>query len=379
VSDGRPLRVGHLTTIDMSLWLLLRTELRDAVAEGWDVFGLSAPGPNEDRLRELGVTPVAVPSLTRSWDLRSDGRAARELYRTLRGLDLDVLHTHNPKTGVIGRVAGRLARIPIVVNTCHGLWADADDPIAKRALVYGAEAAASVASDAELYQNDQDRRTLSRYVPTRKAWTVGNGVDLDRFVRDPAAGAALRAELGVAPDEILVGGVGRQVAEKGMFELADVARRLGDRATFVWIGPPDPDKPDAVDGEVDGLRLLGPRDDMVAVYSALDVFVLPTHREGFSRSGMEAAACATPMVLTDIRGCREIGTDGEHLLLVPPRDPDALAAAVTRLLDDPGLRRNLAAAAEARARRTFDQTAVATMSRDTYRRVALRRGLDLPL
>jgi len=363
----------------MSLWLLLRTELRDAVAEGWDVFGLSAPGPNEDRLRELGVTPVAVRSLTRSWDLRSDGRAARELYRTLRGLDLDVLHTHNPKTGVIGRVAGRLARIPIVVNTCHGLWADADDPIAKRALVYGAEAAASVASDAELYQNDQDRRTLSRYVPTRKAWTVGNGVDLDRFVRDPAAGAALRAELGVAPDEILVGGVGRQVAEKGMFELADVARRLGDRATFVWIGPPDPDKPDAVDGEVDGLRLLGPRDDMVAVYSALDVFVLPTHREGFSRSGMEAAACATPMVLTDIRGCREIGTDGEHLLLVPPRDPDALAAAVTRLLDDPGLRRNLAAAAEARARRTFDQTAVATMSRDTYRRVALRRGLDLPL
>ena len=114
---------------------------------------------------------------------------------------------------------------------------------------------------------------------------------------------------------------------------------------------------------------------MVAVYSALDVFVLPSHREGFSRSAMEAAACGCALVLTDIRGCREIGTDGEHLLLVPPRDPEALAAAICRLVDDTGLRDRLGRAAVERARRAFDQRAVAAMSIETYRRVALRKGL----
>jgi glycosyltransferase involved in cell wall biosynthesis len=114
--------------------------------------------------------------------------------------------------------------------------------------------------------------------------------------------------------------------------------------------------------------------DMPAVYSAADVFVLPSHREGFSRSAMEAAACGRPMVLSDIRGCREIGRDGEHLLLVPPRDPGALAAAIRRLLDDPALRARLGEAAERRAREEFDQHRVARISLETYDRVLARRS-----
>ena len=81
------------------------------------------------------------------------------------------------------------------------------------------------------------------------------------------------------------------------------------------------------------------------------------------------------MVLTDIRGCREVGTDGEHLLLVPPGDPAALAAALVRLVDDADLRRRLATKAVARARDAFDQRGVAGASAETYRRVAQRKGL----
>ena len=67
------------------------------------------------------------------------------------------------------------------------------------------------------------------------------------------------------------------------------------------------------------VRFVGERTDMPAIYSALDVFVLASYREGFSRASMEAAACGAAMVLTDIRGCREIGDDGVHLLLPRPR------------------------------------------------------------
>jgi glycosyltransferase involved in cell wall biosynthesis len=359
----------------MSLALLLRTELQVDVERGFEVFGLSAPGPYVAGVEELGVRHVPLSALTRSWDLRRDAAAARELLAALRGLRLDVLHTHNPKTGVLGRILGRVVGVPVVVNTCHGLWLRPGDPLPKKAFVLGSEGFAGLFSHAELYQNAADREAMAWAVPAYRSRVVGNGVDLDRFRPDAAAGARIRAELGVGPDELLVGGVGRLVAEKGIAEFAESARALAGKARFVWVGPPDPSKPDGLT-ELDGSVLaVGERADMVAVYSALDVFVLPSHREGFSRSAMEAAACGRPMVLSDIRGCREIGADGAELLLVPPHDPAALTAAVDRLLVDPDLRSRLGQAAAARAREHFDQRVVAGISIATYAAVARRRRL----
>ena len=153
------------------------------------------------------------------------------------------------------------------------------------------------------------------------------------------------------------------------------ARRLAGRARFVWIGPADEDKPDRLDGDAAGVTFLGLRHDMPALYAAMDVFVLASWREGFSRSAMEAAASGCALVLSDIRGCREIGRHQREVLLVPPRDPVALAAAVGRLLDDPRLRDKLASAAMTRALETFDQRRVAGRSLAAYRAVAERKGL----
>lgn len=372
---GRALRVAHLTTVDISLALLLATELRAGVERGWDVVGISSAGPWVERVTGLGVRHVAVGSLTRSWDLRRDAAAARELAAVLRRLKPDVLHTHNPKTGVLGRVLGRLLGIPVVVNTCHGLWAPPTDSPGKRALVYGIEALAARCSDAELYQNDDDRRTMAWAVPARRSRTVGNGVDLRRFEPDPQARGRVRAELEVADDELLVGGVGRQVAEKGIAEFGAAARALARRARFVWVGPDDPDKPDALGEAEAGVRFLGLRHDLPAIYAAMDVFVLPSYREGLSRSAMEAAASGRAMVLSDIRGCREIGGHEREVLLVPAGDAAALTAAIARLLDDPGLRERLGQAARRRALAAFDQHDVAALSASTYAEVARRKEL----
>ncbi len=372
---GRPLRVGHLTTVDMSLALLLARELRADVEAGLETFGLSAPGRYVPEVEKLGVTHVPLTNLTRSWHPGMDGRAFRELLRALRELRLDILHTHNPKTGVMGRLAGRLAGVPVVVNTCHGLWAGSGDPWPKQAMVLASEALAAQFSHAELYQNAADQRRLQRFVPAHRSHVVGNGIDLDRFRRDQSTRAAVRAEWGIPPECLLIGAVGRRVAEKGIAEFVAAARRLQGRARFVWIGPEDADKPDAVSSEDTAVVWVSERGDMPAVYSALDVFVLPSYREGFSRSSMEAAACRLPMVLTDIRGCREIGVHDEHLVLVPPRDPDSLTAAITRLLDDESLRERLGGAVEQRARVAFDQVQVADWSLRTYVAVAHRRNL----
>ncbi|MFI5533893.1 glycosyltransferase family 4 protein [Kitasatospora sp. NPDC051853] len=376
---GRPLRVAHLTTVDMSLQLLLATELKVDLEAGFETYGISAPGPYVEQLTAIGVRHEPLHALTRAWEPKADLAAARELLAVLRRIEPDVLHTHNPKTGVMGRILGRLAGVPVVVNTCHGLWAQAHDPIAKRAFVLGAEAFAARFSHAELYQNGEDRETLARAVPARRSRVVGNGVDLSRFGEDPEARARIRAALGVADDELLVGGVGRRVAEKGIVEYAEAARALAGKARFVWVGPQDADKPDALAEEEKGVEYLGSRSDMPQVYAALDVFVLPSYREGFSRSAMEAAASGLPMVLSDIRGCREIGTHGEHLLLTPPGDARALTTALDRLLTEPDLREQLGAAARRRALATFDQRAVARVSLETYAAVARAKRLAWPV
>lgn len=372
---AEPLRLGHLTTIDMSLSLLLAKELEVDVDAGFDVYGLSAPGPYVPDVEALGVTHVPIPALSRSWDLSSDLTATRQLVSVLRDLRLDILHTHNPKSGVLGRVLGRAVGIPVVVNTCHGLWVRPEDSLPKRAAVLGIEALAAQFSSAELYQNDLDRRALSRWVPASKATTVGNGIDLVRFQPDEAGRARVRRELGVADDELLVGGVGRLVREKGVEEFADAARSLHGVGRFVWVGPDDDAKPDQIEDRSRDVTFLGERRDMPAVYSAFDVFVLPSHREGFSRSAMEAAACGRALVLSDIRGCREIGEPEVHAVFAPPRDADVLVRQIRRLLDDATLRARIGEAARKRAVAHFDQAAIARRSLEAYRRTARRKRL----
>jgi glycosyltransferase involved in cell wall biosynthesis len=199
---SRPM-VLHLTTVDLSLAKLLLPQLIAFREAGYDVFGASAPGPYVAELEEAGIRHVPLSRSTRAADVRSDLAAAREFLGICRRLRPDVVHTHNPKPGVYGRIAARLAGVPVVVNTVHGLYAQPDDPLPKRTVVYGLERLAATCSDAELLQNAEDLPVLRRLrVPERKLHLLGNGVDLSRF--DPDAHAArrarVRAELGVADD-----------------------------------------------------------------------------------------------------------------------------------------------------------------------------------
>jgi glycosyltransferase involved in cell wall biosynthesis len=211
-------------------------------------------------------------------------------------------------------------------------------------------------------------------VPRRKLWLLGNGIDLERFRPDPASRAEVRRELGLSDDEVVVGVVGRLVHEKGYREVFDAARSLrGSHPDLRWIvvGPTDTEKGDPLTddalsaAEADGIRFLGRRDDVERLYRAMDLYVLASHREGWPRSAMEASASGVPVVATDIRGCRQVVQDGITGLLVPPRDPVALARAVASLVDDADRRARLAAAAVA-GRSRFDQAEVIDLCLRAY-------------
>jgi glycosyltransferase involved in cell wall biosynthesis/ribosomal protein S18 acetylase RimI-like enzyme len=380
-------RVAHLTTTDLTLRYLLLGQLRRLAAEGYEVTGISAPGPNAATLEAAGIRFLPWRNATRAWNPVADLRAVAELVSLLRRERFDLLHTHNPKPGVIGRVAARLAGVPLVVNTVHGLYATPEDRLRKRAAVLGLEWLAARCSDLELYQSEEDLRWARRIrlVPAGRGELLGNGTDLERFnpdLVDPDRVAELRRELGIPHDALVVGTVGRLVVEKGyreLFAAARAVRRAHPRVWFLAVGAPDLEKADAITeaelAEAAGdVVVTGWRDDVRDLLAVMDVFVLASWREGMPRSAIEAAAMGRPLVLTDIRGCREVARHQREALLVPPHDPDALAAAIARLIADPGLRQRLAIAARDRTRQRFSEERVAERVVECYRVLFGRRS-----
>src|SRR5262249_4621431 len=181
---------------------------------------------------------------------------------------------------------------------------------------------------------------------------LGNGIDVKRF--DPRAipeevRRRTRAALGIDPQAPVVGFVGRLVAEKGLRELLQavpLVRRGFAEARFLLAGGADTEKGDHLTRE-DAGRLggtaacvfAGVREDMPEMYRAMDVFVLPSYREGFPRAPLEAAAMKLPCIVTDVRGCRQAGGHRRHGLPVPVAGTLALAHALLPPLAHPPVAR----------------------------------------
>lgn len=380
------MKIAHVTTVDLSLRYLVYAQLIALRDRGANVIGLSAPGPDVPFIEQAGIRHVALDASTRGISPLADLRAAWQLFRWIRREKPDILHTHNPKPGVYGRVLGRLGGVPIVINTVHGLYATPDDPILKRLLVYSLESIASRFSDIELVQNVEDVDTMRRLriANPGKTRLLGNGVDLKRFNLERAdlrPRQETRHELGIRPDQLLVGIVGRLVAEKGYPELFEAFRRLDERYVLVVVGPDDPDKADALPEEMirtardAGVRFLGMRTDIENLYAAMDIFVLPSHREGFPRAAMEAAAMGLPIVATDIRGCRQVVEPMVNGLLIPVKSPDGIAAALRQIGADRDTLQAMGEASRRKANADFNEAMIVERVLEAYRDAAVAKGV----
>ena len=373
-------RLVHVTSSDISLALLLGPQLRAFADSGMEVIGISAPGPFVEQLTDSGITHLPLRHATRSVSVGQDVQALYELVRLFRRLRPDIVHTHNPKPGLYGRIAARAAGVPGIVNTVHGLYAAPEDPSGRRAVVYGLERIAASCSNIELFQNPEDLEVMRRLgVPANRLVLLGNGIDLRRFgtAPTPAATARARRSLGVADSAIVAGTVGRLVWQKGFTELFHAARRLRSSmpdVVFVVVGPEDSAKGDALGSDdiaaaraIGNVVFVGHRDDVEDLSPAFDLFVLPSYREGFPRSAMEAAAGGLPVIATDIRGCRQVVDHDRTGLLVPVHNGDALALAIAALAADPARRSDMGARGRQKAEAEFDDRVVIGRTLDAYR------------
>lgn len=300
-----------------------------------------------------------------------DVRWAFRLRRLLVGSPVDVLHAQSPYPAGIARLVVRTLprRIrPRVVYTVHNTWTSFSRPTRwLTGATFGLDAADVAVS--EVVRSTLPGRTRAR------TETVIHGIDLDGVRGARERRDAIRTELGLARDEFVIGTVANFRAQKDYPNLLAAARLLADRdvpARIVAVGQgPQEDETRALHASLDlGDRVIltGRRDDAVAVLGACDAFVMASNNEGLPVAIMEALALGLPVVSTAVGGIPEAITDGVDGLLVPARDPEALAAAITRVATDPALCARLAAGA-ATAGDRYDIRTTAARLEEIYREV----------
>lgn len=362
------MKIAQLCAVDFSLRHFLLPLMRAEAEAGHEVVGICADGPLLDDVRTAGFR-VETVAFERSFNLSAHRRAYRALLPLLTRERFDMVHTHTPIASVIGRLAARKAGVGTIVYTAHGFYFHDRMPAWKRAPFVALERYAGRATDVLFTQAEEDAETARRLRLCRSGdiMAIGNGVDPARFHPDPATRARVRAEMDVADDRPVIMMTGRLVAEKGYPELIEAMRSVD---ADLWIvGERLASDHAAAVNEALGaakhdprlnarIRLLGYRKDVPDLLRAVDVFTLPSHREGMPRSIIEAMMTGLPVVATDIRGSREEIVPDRTGYLVPVAAPAALADALSRLVTSPELRKRFGAAGLQRARALYDENKV---------------------
>jgi glycosyltransferase involved in cell wall biosynthesis len=374
------IRVAHIWSSDMGAAGGL-PHMRPFLAAGHEITVIAPDGPRLDAVRAAGMACLPI-TLSRRMDPASDLRTLAELVAHCRRQRFDLVHTHNIKTGVLGRLAAALTRAPRLVHTLHGIPFDRETPARSRLPHLAVEWAACRVVDRVLVQSRADEATMlaGRVIARDKLVRIGNGIALDRFAPERTDRAAARAALGLAASDVAFLSAGRLIVEKGYRELiaaAASARQRDPRLRLFLAGPVDEARDDCLSpADLDAARaagvvLLGERRDMPALLAAADVCVLPSWREGLPRFLMEAAALGKPLLATDVRGCREVVSAPDGGWLVPPRDPRALADAMVAIAAEPAARASIGAANRARALAEFDIEAVVRRIAAVYRELGV--------
>ncbi|MDE3201707.1 MAG: glycosyltransferase family 4 protein, partial [Acidobacteriota bacterium] len=325
---------------------------------GFRITLLSAPGELSERIaQDEGVDLVEVPMerVIAPW---ADIISWFRIWRTLRRLRPDIVEFSTPKAGLLGLTAAFIARIPHRVYLLRGLKLERSRGL-KRWLLLNAEKCTAACSQCVLCNSISLRMEAEdlQIAPDRKLRVLGagssRGVDVEHF---SPGDSEIREQYGIAQKVQVLGFVGRLTRDKGLPELLvafDAILRKHPEALLLLVGWFDASE-DALDSVVRDRIETHPRIfctgyvvDPAPYYRAMDVFILPTWREGFPNAVLEAAATGIPVITTLSTGARDAVVPEVTGLLVPPGYPEAICEATSRLLRDNSLRRRMGNAARA--------------------------------
>lgn len=347
--------------------LSLATGLRD----GYDVTVACGPGgPLVTKLRDRGIRVIEVESLVRTPHPLHDLSTLWTLIRLMRQERFSLVHCHSTKAGLLGRTAAWLAGVPAIIFTAHGWQFVGDWSSALRRCMVAAEWMVARLSTAIICVSEYDRQVAMQKHIGRPGQliVIHNGVDPAPWLvgdeRDDP-----RADIARPCTAVMVG---RMTAQKDPATLIEAWRRVRGPHRLVLVGEgPLRSALEAQirrEGLADRVTLLASTTDIPSLLRTADLFVMSSRWEGLPLAIIEAMLTGLPVVGTSVGGVPEIVVDGETGFLVPPKDVDALASTLYRLLEDPNLRRRMGEAGRRRALAHFTESRMLAETAAVYAR-----------
>lgn len=339
---SRPLKTLHLTTVDLTAYCFLRSWFRTLSQRGAEVTLACTVGKFRDEIAASGAEVLHLPIERRVRPLQ-DLASFLDLLYLIRRIQPDVVHTHTSKAGFLGRLAARIAGVPLIVHTIHELPENAAKSTLQKGVYWFLEfVAARWAHHLVTVSEPNQKQILSEFLCGAKKLTlIREGLDLAGYVPQRTA-AQVRQDLGIPADAPLVGCVARLEPAKGYEDLLEAFRQVlaqEPEARLVIVGEgyqrQDLAALTARLGLETRVLFTGWRDDMIDLLAAFDVFALASHYEGLGIAILEAMALRRPVVCTAVGGVLDVVQDGETGYLVPSREPAAMASRLVELLRDP--------------------------------------------
>jgi glycosyltransferase involved in cell wall biosynthesis len=356
----KPIRICHIATSHYSLGNLFRGQHKFFAENGFEVWGVSSPGPVAERaVREEGLYFYPV-DIKRSIDLWADLKALVKLIYFLRRQKFDIVEAGTGKAGMLGMVAAWLVRAHVRVFTLRGVWYEPFRGLRRKIASITDRIAGACSHRVFVVSHELLERDIREHVLNpKKSCVIGygssNGVDIERFSRNEktiTGGRQVRAAWKIPEDSLVLGFVGRASINKGICELAEAFKRLhtvyGDKlylfivGFFDYMGGMVPKPVLQYLKKHSNIKCVGEIDDVENYYAVMDILVLPTYREGFPNVSIEAAAMEVVVVASNISGCRESVSNGQTGILVEPKSTDALYEGIVKLIEDEPLRKQMA-------------------------------------
>lgn len=312
---------------------------------GYDVVIAGGPGGHlYAEAERAGVRTHVLPHMKHPISPLHDLLMLVQLYRFLRREPFTIVHTHSSKAGVLGRIAARLARVPIVVHTIHGF---AFHEFAHSFLVWFyvnierlcARLSSKMIFVARLLVNEAATRGICRL---QDAEVIYSAIDLDSIASCHVDPATIKRRFGIPAEDSVVASVGRLDRQKNFQDLIDAAElvlRDHPNTTFIIIGE-GPQRSELAEqaralGLSKKLVLAGYQTDIAGILSCVDMYAVPSLYEGLGRAMTEALASGKPVVANAVNAIPELVIDGVTGFLVTPRDPKMLAEKIGFLLSNP--------------------------------------------
>ena len=372
---------AFLSHLDLNLYFFRAPIMQELLNKGYRVYAICPKGDKNQALKEIGCEVVNYEIDRKSLNPLSEKKSIENIYKAIKDLNIDILHTFTAKPNIYGTFAAKQAGIPVVLNLVEGLGSfyvkDSMKNIVVRNIMERLYKKAFKLSDGCVFVNTSDSEYMlkKRLIKKEKVKIIKSvGVDTEKFsMQNYSEKKLLKIKKNLKTEnKVVVLMVARAIWDKGIkeyYDAADILKLKYENVAFLLAGGTDEGNHSCANEEFlknGHVKWLGQRGDIADITAVSDIYVLPSYREGLPATLMEASSMAKPIVTTDTFGCKDVVDDGVNGFLVPVRDAKTLAKKIEILIQNENLRINMGQKALEKAQNEFDVRKVVKQYMEYY-------------